>query len=168
MKILRTIGASVLGVAVLVTLAAVFFGATKAEPEPNSGPALHITTHTGEEIVGYFDDGSSRVEFESRMETSLYVSVQVRVNDLVLDVSVELGEGGEKKAGVMDGYGKALSREDKEVLIALTNLLEHYLDPFRQQVSPHEDLLVRTVGLWSEAPVGFPLIRQELLPPQNP
>ncbi len=166
MKIPITIGATLLVTAVV---AAVFIAAPglAVKPVPSSGPTLHVTTHTDEEILGSFNDESSNVEFEARMETSWEVSVQVRVGDLVLDASAELGEDGKKKVAIVDGHGKALAPEDKMALIALSGLLERYLEPYKRTPPPHEDLLVRTVGLWSEAPVGHPLKRKEVRSPNN-
>lgn len=168
MKNFKTISVSVLGIGALVTLVAVFFGAPEAEPGPSSALALHFTARTTEEIAGGLSGGPSDVVFEARMETPSLVSVQVRVNDLVLDASAEIGEDGQKKVIIIDGYGKALSAQDKEALVTLSGLLERYLDPYRRQAPPHEDLLARTVGLWAEAPAGYPLTRQEVRPPSNP
>jgi len=167
MKPLRTIAAGVLSIAALVTLAAVLLGAFQTEPEPGSGPQLHITTHTRDHIAGYLDDGAFRVEFESRMENPRLVSVQVRINDLVLDASAEFGEDGQKKLIVIDGHGKPLSPEDKRALIALSGALERHLDAYKRELPSHQDLLVRSVGLWAEAPVGYPLERREVRPPQD-
>lgn len=146
-------------------------GPPPAEPaEPTAvTPGFQITSRTTEEIEGVFNKGSSTVKFKSRMESPTQVSVQVQVNDLVLDASAELGEDGKKKVVIIDGHGKALSPEDKRALIALNYELERYLHPFSQpqNIRPHEDLLVRTEGYWAEAPVGFPLERQEVLSPKN-
>jgi hypothetical protein len=157
-----------LGIAALLTLVAIFIGAREPDAEQTSDPSLNITVRTSEEIAGTLSGTPSDVAFEARMKTPLIVSVQVRVNDLVLDASAELGEDGQKQLVVIDGYGKALSPEDKKALIELSGRLEHYLDPYRRQVPPHEDLLARTVGLWAEAPVGYPLTRQEIRPSNNP
>ena len=162
MKALRVRGASLLGMAALVTLAVIFVGVPQAEPEPSSEPALQITTHTSGEIVGRFKQGSSNVLFESRMETSQRAAVQVRVNDLLLDASGELEEGGQRITVIIDGYGKALLPEDKRALMALTGLLEQYLEPYKQQLPLHEGLLMATVAVSGEAPAGYKLIRREI------
>ena len=169
MRIFKALRASLLSVAALGTLGSAFIFIGTSQAELSSSPALHITTHTAVEISGRFDNKTSHVEFESRRDTSQHVSVQVRVNNLILDASAELGEDGQKKVVIINGYGKALSPEDKRALIALGGLLERYLDPYRrQQVPPHEDLLARIAGYWGEAPVGFPLTRQETRSPTNP
>lgn len=89
------------------------------------------------------------------------MSMQVRVNDLVLDASAELGEDGQKKVVIIDGHGKALSLEDKQALIVLSRWLERQLNPYRQPLPAQESFLVQVVLYWSEAPVGWPLKRTE-------
>lgn len=139
-------------------------GPPPAEPaEPTAAtPGFHLTSRTTERIAGILNEGSSHVEFEGRMESPSHVSVQVRVNDLVLDASAELGKGGQRKVVIVDGYGKTVSPGDKQALIALGGELERYLDPYRRQLPPHEDLLMRVVSLGSEAPVGYTFRKREI------
>lgn len=154
------IRSGVSGVAVLTISAFIFTG--MFEVNVNASPSFHITTHTSEEIVGFFDYESSHVTFESRMETSQNVLVHVQVNGLILDASSEIGEDGQKKVVIIDGYGKALSPEDKRTLIALTGLLEKYLEPYKRQLPPHEGLLMATVAVSGDAPAGHHLRRREV------
>jgi hypothetical protein len=192
MKTLKTIGISILGIAVLVALVGVLISVPKAESpsssgsgvhittdiedvfrelegkSSDSGPSLNITTHTDKEIIGGLKGVSSDVTFEARMETPYLVSVRVQVNDLILDASAKLGEDGQKQLVVINGYGKTLSLEDKKALIELSGLLEQYLDPYKRQLPPHEGLLVQSTMYWAEAPVGYTFTRQEVRPPSNP
>jgi hypothetical protein len=130
----------------------------------NADPVIRVNIHNTTTIEGLLNKDSSTVEFESRMETSSRVSVQVRVHDLILDAVAELDANGQKKLVIIDGHGKLMTLKNKEALTELAKLLEHQLDPYKQDVLPHEDLLVRTVNLWAEAPVGFQLTRQEIRP----
>jgi hypothetical protein len=152
-----------LGLAAGVLLAAMVL-LTLRPGEPKADFAFHITTHTTQEIVGVLNEGSSAVAFESRMESSWQASAQVRVNDLVLDILADLREN----LRILDGHGNALSAEERMALSVLSRELEGYLDPYKRNLPPHEDLLVRAVLYWAEAPVGFPLTRQEIRLPSEP
>jgi hypothetical protein len=162
MHTLRVIRSSLVALA-LIALTTVLIRVYDAEPQSTSGRAFHITTRTAEQIEGTFEHGSSRVVFESRMNTPSQASLQVRVNDLVLDASADFTEN----LRILDGHGMALSAKDKRALIALSGHLERFIDPFRRTVPPHEDFLVRVVGYWAEAPVGLSLTRQEVRLPQH-
>ncbi len=146
-----------------ISLAAMLF-AVLQPGAAEAGRGFLVTSDTGQELVGILEEGSADAAFESRMETPRRVSLQVRVKDLVLDSSAELEDDGRKRAVVIDGHGMALSAEDKETLILLSRELQRRLRPDRRDLPPHEDLLLRMVLYWAEAPVGFPIGRREVSP----
>jgi len=110
--------------------------------------SLRIQTHTDTEIVGTMGQGPEAVLFRSIEESPAHVVVQVRLGNIVLDAARVLDAAAdlEKNTRFLDGHGRSLSAEQRQVLTALMHELERRLDPYRRNPAPHEDFLVRVVA----------------------
>jgi hypothetical protein len=102
--------------------------------------------------VGSLDP--SAAGFEARRESAVLATVEVTVGALVLTADADL-IGGELDSVDLDGGGSALTDSDKTLLTKLSNELESYLEAGTATLDVQEDLLLRTVGYWAEAPVGL-------------
>lgn len=161
----------------------------QAERETSSAQGLYLAVQTDTEIRGRYNIaesskeirdallmkfqelgleantiGSQEVQFEVRMESPALASVQVRVGEMVLDVSAEFGEDGQVSLATIDGHGKTLATKDKLAVMALSEELEGYFDAHRRTLAPHEFILQRVVALLGAAPAGFEFNSMEIGP----
>lgn len=134
--------------------------------QPLSSP-FEIHTRTNSEINGLLKFDSLEVEFASYTENSSTVLTHINMGDFILDATAELTEDKQKKVVIIDGYGKALTVDYKKALIELSRHLQRSLRPNKGQLLQQEDLLLRLVLYWSEAPVGFPLTKQVVPSPET-
>lgn len=134
-------------------------GAQHREREkPGEGSAaalLDITTHTDDEIAGEFRSESLHIIFRSRLEGPSHVVLHLRLGDDILEAEVDL----EQRTAMLDGHGRALSRDELTALEDFGAEYERYLDPDRRPPLLHEDMLYRVLSFWSWTPADRPLKR---------
>jgi hypothetical protein len=114
---------------------------------------LTIVTHTSSDIVGSLDPGSL-ASFEAHRTSAVEATVEVTVGALTLTAVADL-VAGQLDSVDLDGAGDSLTVADKTNLSALSNELEEYLEVATASLDIQEDLLLRTIAYWAEAPVGF-------------
>ena len=121
----------------------------------SAGPAaadLTIDTHTSSHIEGSLDPNA--VAFDARdLGATVTVDVTVASESLALS-GIGTVVSGELTLVDLDGGGSSLTDSSKSLLITLSGELDVYLDPDVATLEIHEDLLLRLVGYWAEAPVG--------------
>jgi hypothetical protein len=117
---------------------------------------LVLTSRKSEAVAGEFRRAGSWVRFKSNVGKEGDVAVQVEVNGHTLDATYTATSNLVK----LDGHGYALSAEDKVTLIALAHEFERAGIGAQEPgstIPASEFWLYRSVNLWSEAPVGYPL-----------
>lgn len=148
----------------------------KSKAEPTKGE-LKIAERAKGKIKGSFGSSGSLVEFDSQLvnpsdsSTKRVTKTHIKVNGLPVEFTRDL----EAQVVIVDGHDKALFKEDKEALTALSAKLNSELArtlPSSEGGSlstapPQEDLLYRSVQLLAEAPVGYTLSRDEIKKPKD-
>jgi hypothetical protein len=125
-----------------------------ATPQPEG--ALVIMKRIKDKIEGSFGWAGSRVTFISR-KSGQQVVTKVKVNNVPLNATRNL----KTEQVTHTGHNKMLVIEDKEALVALSGALDIAVGALGSKLPLQEELLVQTVGLYAEAPVGLTLSDQE-------
>jgi len=143
----------------LVCLAAP--GPAQAASEDRRLGTLDIAARDQTEFVGQFGRAGSLIFFTSRRGPASELVVQLQVNGVVLDATMNIRE----QEVAWTGHGGALFRHDRDALVAFSRKLDVELAPQQRALRLHEDFLRRLVHLWAEAPVGLTLGDQRLKRP---
>jgi len=106
----------------------------------------------GGEIKGSFARGGSLITFSSKLVGSDRAILQVRVNNKPLVSNIDFTA----KTSNWNGYNAAFDTQDKEALVALAGQLEGRYGNL-EKLAPHEQLLLRRVMYWADAPAGLTL-----------
>jgi hypothetical protein len=132
--------------------------AASAAEEGRGSGTLELSARGPAEIAGQFGRAGSLILFSSRRGSPSEIMVQVQVNGLVLDATMNL----ERDEVLWTGHGGALFLYDREALVAFSRKLDRRLAPQERRLPLHEDFLRRLVQLWAEAPVGLTLTDQRV------
>ncbi|MBI2389502.1 MAG: hypothetical protein HYV09_07890 [Deltaproteobacteria bacterium] len=152
-------------VAVVAVLVAVPMGGCIAPSDAPSSTsatqgALQISERTESSFAGTFSHGASMLKFSTRTDAPAHAVLHLEVNGVVFDASLDAAA----QRLHWDGHDGALYADELETLKAFSAALNPIF-PEGQTASIHEDLLVRRVWFWSEAPAGLTMPARDLGPP---
>lgn len=153
----------VLALTMLVSIAA-YPNATHVQAAQSSTPSastgtlnasgkLKLTKRANNEIAGELGHAGSLVVFKGHRNAGKQDVAHIEVNGMLIDAMRDSAQGTVQHTG----YDRALSLADKQALIALIEELSLIIPSDVRQLPPQEDLLLRIVGRYAEAPVGLPL-----------
>lgn len=168
-RLIVLVGASVLAAVVVVSVS-VLAGNAGAQSTSSSKPnGLELAKPTDDKVVGSLArSGIPTVKFQSEetvsrgeassdsgksAEGDKFAVTSVDAGSLSLDARRDL----QTDTVTLDGHSERITTSQKDALLALCEGLESSLGPTGAELSPSEDLLVRSVCYYADAPVGYKL-----------
>lgn len=136
------------------------------------GGDLDLASRSTTRLKGSYNRAGSAVSFNSALETSdnvvqgktsgqrtqnrdAQISKQTVARIKVNGKSLGVTRNQRTKTLRRDGNGQVLTMKDKQALAGLANKLGRSLRFSLRELPPQEDLLVRTISYYTEAPVGY-------------
>lgn len=118
---------------------------------------IEITLETDDEITGSLElSGKLATEFSSEVTVEdgrKFTTTQVEVGELTTNAERSMLT----QTVVSGASGERITAEQKQALAALSQELDQAYGVLGSELPPQEDLLVRIVSYYAEAPVGFKL-----------
>jgi hypothetical protein len=122
-----------------------------------SADALKVDSRSETVFVGSFSHGASNIKFDSRIDGPAHVTMHLEVNNVVFDASFDQAA----RTAHWDGHNGALYEDDLAALKAFIGSLDQ-LYSGEHPAALHEDVLVRRVSFWSEAPPGLTMPARDI------
>jgi hypothetical protein len=119
--------------------------------------ALQISERSETAFAGSFAHGASSIKFDTRIDSPAHVTLHLEVNGVVFDASFNQAA----RTAHWDGHNGALYADDLAALKAFMGSLEKLYNG-EHPASLHEDVLVRRVSFWSEAPPGLTMPARDI------